>query len=105
LAAKCGGPTGGWGVAQNLVNCSYDIFYANLRFNQITVGTESLAASTLIFAGKRGHHNYLYIFCFGGRTKNVEHVEAANFWHHNIADDKLRALFNCHSKRFFPIAR
>jgi hypothetical protein len=58
---------------------------------------------TLIFAGKRGHHNNFNVACFGGASKNIKHVEAGNFWHHNVTDDKSRSIFDSHSKRFFTI--
>jgi hypothetical protein len=36
--------------------------------------------------------------------EDVEHVKAADFRHHDIADDKLWTLFDCHGKRFFTVA-
>jgi hypothetical protein len=58
----------------------------------------------LIFAGKRGHHDNFNVFCFGCGTEDIEHVETADFWHHNVANDKGRTFFNCHSKCRLAVA-
>jgi hypothetical protein len=87
------------------MNGSNDIFNSYLGFHKILIGTKGLATGTLILTGKCGHHDYSNIFCLGCRTKNIKHVKAADFWHHNVTDDKFRTLFNSHSKRFFPVTR
>jgi hypothetical protein len=86
------------------VDGANDIFNTNLRLHKVTIGAKGFTPSTLIVAGKRGHHNNLYVFCFRSTTEDVKHVEPANFRHHHVADDEVRAFFNCHCERFFTVA-
>lgn len=86
------------------MNSPNDVFDANLRFYKVTVGTKGFTASTLVFTGKRGHHDHLNVFCLGGATKDIEHVKATDLWHHDVTDDKVRTLFNSHSECFFTVA-
>ena len=81
-----------------------DILDAYLRLDEVAVCSESDATLALIFAGKRGHHDDLDVFCLCGRAKNIEHVESADLWHHHVTDDKVRAILDGHGQRFFPVA-
>lgn len=84
---------------------SNDIFDTNLGFHEIAVSAEGFAASALVVARKSGHHNDFNIFGFRRTTKDIEHIKATNFWHHNITDDKSWAFFDSNSEGLFPVAR
>jgi hypothetical protein len=86
------------------VDRANDVFDAYLRFDQVAVGAKRFTARSLIFTGKSGHHDYFDRFSLCRRAQNVEHIKAADFWHHNIADDKLWPLFDCHRERFFTVS-
>jgi hypothetical protein len=53
------------------MNSAYDVFYANLRLDEVAVGAECFAARALVFAAERGHHDDFYIFCLGCRAKDI----------------------------------
>jgi len=65
------GCTGNRGVGQYFVYHANNVFDANLRFYQVFIGAESLAAGALVFAGKRGHHNDFDVFGFGGGAQYI----------------------------------
>jgi hypothetical protein len=85
------------------VDGAHDIFDAHLRLHKVAVGAEGFTTGTLVVARKRGHHNYLYVFCFRGAAKDVEHVKTANLWHHDVADDEVGAFFDGHCEGFFTV--
>jgi hypothetical protein len=58
----------------------------------------------LVFAGKRRHDNHPNIFGLCCRTQDIKHIKAADFWHHDVADDKLWPFFYRHSEGFFTVA-
>jgi hypothetical protein len=81
-----------------------NVFDTDLRFDEIAVCAELFAAEALIFTTERGHHNYLDVFGFCGRTQNIKHIKTTNFRHHDVTNDELRTLFDRHCKRFFPVS-
>lgn len=82
---------------------AYDVFDTDLRFDQVAVRTELFAALALVFAGERGHHDNFNVFGFGRGTQNIQHVEAADLWHHDVADNQLRTFLDSHSQCFFAV--
>lgn len=69
------------------MDSSDDIFNADLGFDKVTVGAEGFAAGTLVFTRERCHHDDFNVFRFRGTAEDVQHVKAADFWHHDVADD------------------
>lgn len=86
------------------MNGADDILDAYLRLYEVAVGAERFAPLALVFAGKCGHHNDLDVFCLRGGAQNIKHVEAADFRHHDVADNQRGALFNSHGQRFLAVA-
>ena len=64
-----------------------DVFDANLRFDEIAICAEGDATLALVFARECGHHDDFDVFCFGRTAQDIEHVKAADFWHHYITDN------------------
>lgn len=85
------------------MNGANDILDPHLGFDEITVGTESFAAGTLVLAGECGHHNNLDVLGLGSAPENVEHVKATNLWHHHVTDNQVRTFFDSHSQGLFAI--
>ena len=61
-----------------------NIFNTNLRFNEVAIGAETLAALTLVIGGESSHHHDFNGLGFWSGTQNIKHIEARNFWHHHI---------------------
>jgi hypothetical protein len=91
-------------VSKDFVDDADDVFDADLGLNQVTICAELFATLALIFAGERGHHNNFDVFGLGGGTQNVEHIEATDFWHHDVADDQLGTLLDSHGQGFFAVS-
>ena len=86
------------------MNDTHDIFDPDLGFDEIAVGAESFAALALLFGRQSGHHDHFDVLGFGRGMQDVEHIKTTDFRHHHIADDELRTLLDCHSKRFFAVS-
>ena len=91
-------------ITKDVVHGAHHIFNPNLRFDEVAVCSQCLAAHALVLAGECRHDNHLDAARLGGATQDIEHVEATNLGHHHIADDELRTFFDSHGECFFPIA-
>jgi len=100
----CLGLSGADGVTEHLVHYSNDILDTNLGFDQIAISTKGLAALALFLRAEGSHHNDFYTLGFGGRAQDIEHVKTTDLWHHNVAYDQGRPLFDGHRQRFFAVA-
>jgi hypothetical protein len=91
-------------ITEDFVDSADDVFDANLRFDEIAICAEGDATLALVFARECGHHDDFDVFCFGRTAQDIEHVKAADFWHHYVTHYQAWTVFDCHRKCLFPIA-
>jgi len=81
-----------------------DIFQSNLRFDQIFIGAQSVGASLVFGLAERSQHNDFGSFESFGVAQNIQHLETANFGHHDIRNNKVWLFLGRNSQSGFPVA-
>lgn len=74
-----------------------------MRLHEVTVGSQGVGPGFILGLAECSEHNNFGMLKTLGISKDVEHLEPTDAWHHNVGNDKFWLFFFGNHKRLFAV--